>query len=47
MRWKLFLGLIFALFIGILASVWYIAEKTAPVMLDERGQPFNSPAAND
>jgi hypothetical protein len=47
MRWKLFLGMIFVLFIGIMASVWYIAEKTNPVMLDERGQPLNSPASNE
>jgi len=47
MRWQWFLGLIFVLFIGILAAAWYIAEKTNPVMLDERGQPVNSSPASE
>ena len=31
------LGLIFVFFIGVLVAAWVIADKAAPVMLDEKG----------
>jgi preprotein translocase subunit SecG len=32
-----FLGLLSFVFLAILAAAWYVAEKTDPVILDERG----------
>jgi hypothetical protein len=43
MRWKVFLGLVFALFLGMLVGVYVIAKRSNPVMLDERGEPVRAP----
>jgi hypothetical protein len=42
MRWKFFLGVVFALFLGMLVVVYVIARRSNPVMLDEQGQPVSA-----
>ena len=37
-----FLGMVMALFIGILIYVWIEAKKANPVMLDDKGRPQTS-----
>ena len=36
------LGLIFALFIGILVTAYIVTKRANPVILDESGRPLNS-----
>ena len=40
------LGLVFALFIGILVTAYIIAKRTNPILLDETGKPVNAQAAD-
>ncbi|MFN0166046.1 MAG: hypothetical protein ACKV22_06410 [Bryobacteraceae bacterium] len=39
---KLFLGGVFALFVGILIFAWWEASRANPVLLDSRGRPVSS-----
>jgi len=41
-----FLGLVMALFIGILIFCYVITKRTNPVFLDEHGKPVNSQTAH-
>jgi hypothetical protein len=38
------LGLVFALFIGIMVTAYLVAKRANPVILDESGKPINSPS---
>lgn len=38
---KVFLSFILALFIGILAVVYFISKQANPIILDEKGKPVN------
>ena len=37
-----FLGLVFALFVGILIFVYVVTKRTNPILLDEHGKPAAS-----
>jgi len=41
-----FLGLVFVLFIGILAFCYAVTKRTNPVYLDERGNPVSANSGN-
>lgn len=40
------LGLVFALFIGILVTAYIIAKRANPILLDETGKPVNAQTAD-
>jgi hypothetical protein len=46
MNFKIFLGAIMALFIGILIVVYVITKQANPVLLDEHGRPIESSEAH-
>jgi hypothetical protein len=39
---QLFLAFVFTLFIGILITVYFVAKKANPIILDQNGKPLNS-----
>ena len=43
---RIVLGSVFALFIGILVTVYFVAREANPVMLDEHSAPIGAPAAS-
>jgi len=42
-----FLGVVMAIFIGILIFAYIVTKRTHPIFLDERGHPTNAQPASD